>query len=131
LIINLVFIYILTVNKNISEEQNKKFKTKQQRLYAKSLMSTKEIMDFKIKEAIRTKEYRKRQLLIKNKDTIMKVEVINIKNESMNLQNLNLAKEIQGEIYDHDTTKGNRLYKKYIIIMIFPKNNFNYRNTRN
>jgi len=131
LIINLVFIYILTVNKNISEEQNKKFKTKQQRLYAKSLMSTKEIMDFKIKEAIRNKEYRKRQLLIKNKDTIMKVEVINIKNESMNLQNLNLAKEIQGEIYDHDTTKGNRLYKKYIIIMIFPKNNFNYRNTRN
>ena len=49
LIINVVFIYIITVNKNISEEQNKKLKTKQTRLYAKSLMSTKEIMDFKKK----------------------------------------------------------------------------------
>jgi len=131
LIINVVYIYIITVNKKNSEEQNKKLKTKQTRLYAKSLMSTKEIMDFKKKEAIRSKEYRKKQLLIKNKDKIMTVEVINLKNESMNLQNLNLVTEIQGEINDHDTRKGNLVYKQNTIILIITKNYFNNRNTRN
>jgi len=88
-------------------------------------------MDFKKKEAIRNKEFMKRKLLIKNKDEIIKVKVINITNESMNLQNLNLLTEIQGEIHEDDPTKGNRLYKQYIIFIIFQKNNFNYRNTRN
>jgi len=107
LIINVVFIYIITVNTNISEEQKKKLKTKQTRLYAKSLMSTKEIMDFKKKETIRINEYRKRQLLIKNKDEIIKVKVINIKQESMNLQNLNLVTENPREINEDDQRKGN------------------------
>jgi len=131
LIINVVFIYIITVNKNISEEQNKKLKTKQTKLYAKSLMSTKEIMDFKKKEAIRINEYRKRQLLIKNKDKIKKIEVINIKKESMNLQNLNMVTENPREINEDDPTKGNLVYKQYIIIIIVQNKNFYYRNTRN
>jgi len=107
LIIIVVFIYIIIDNKNISEEQNKKLKTKQTKLYAKSLMSTKEIMDFKIKEALRSKEYRKRQLLIKNDNKIMQVEFINKNTESMNLHNLNLVKENPLEINEDDPTKGN------------------------
>jgi len=69
-------------------------------------MSTKEKIDFNKKEALRMKEFRKRQALIKSNDKKNKVEILEIKTDKIKIHNTNITGNVQEEINEHDPPKG-------------------------
>jgi len=69
-------------------------------------MSTKEKIDFNKKEALRNKEFRKRQALIKSNDKKIRVEILEIKTDKIKIQNTNIIGNVQEEINEHDPPKG-------------------------
>jgi len=100
-------LFIITVKSDVNEEQKKKLQSKQRKLYSKSLMSTKEKFDFNKKEALRNKEYRKRQALLKINDNKIKVEILKLQTDKTKIQNTNIIGNVKEKINEHDPQTGN------------------------
>jgi len=99
-------LFIFTVKNDVNEQQKKKLQSKQRKLYSKSLMSTKEKIDFNKKEALRNKEFRKKQALLKSNDKKIIVEILEIKTDKIKIQNTNFIENVQEKIDEHDPPKG-------------------------
>jgi len=99
-------LFIFTVNNDINKQQKKKLQSQQRKLYSKSLMSTKEKIDFNKKEALRNKEFRKKQALLKSNDKKIIVEILEIKTDKIKIQNTNFIENVQEKIDEHDPPKG-------------------------
>jgi len=99
-------LFIFTVKNDVNEQQKKKLQSKQRKLYSKSLMSTKEKIDFNKKEALRNKEFRKKQALLKSNDKKIIVEILEIKTDKIKIQNTNFIEIVQEKIDEHDPPKG-------------------------